>query len=99
MKNQSSLLPLGPYQATLVSRQTLPPMGNASARENPGVEMTVSISSGPYVGQHVSFRAYGAARMQRARAFTQGQQLRIHIGHHQLDDGRVVNRVADFDAL
>ena len=99
MKTQSSLLPLGPYQATLVSRQTLPPMGNASARENPGVEMTVSISAGPYVGQHVSFRAYGAARMQRARAFTQGQQLRIHIGHHQLDDGRVVNRVADFDAL
>jgi hypothetical protein len=99
MKNQSSLLPLGPYQATLVSRQTLPPMGNAGGRENPGVEMTVSISAGPYVGQHVSFRAYGAARMQRARAFTQGQQLRIHIGHHQLDDGRVVNRVADFDAL
>ena len=29
MKNQSSLLPHGPYQATLVSRQTLPPMGNA----------------------------------------------------------------------
>jgi hypothetical protein len=94
-----SLLPHGPYQATLVSRQTLPPMGNAGAKENPGVEMTVSISAGPYVGQHVSFRAYGAARMQRARAFTQGQQLRIHIGHHQLDDGRVVNRVADFDAL
>jgi hypothetical protein len=99
MKTQSSLLPLGPYQAMLVSRQTLPPMGNAGAKENPGVEMTVSISAGPYVGQHVSFRAYGAARMQRARAFTQGQQLRIHIGHHQLDDGRVVNRVADFDAF
>lgn len=94
-----SLLPLGPYQATLVSRQTLPPMGNAGARDNLGVEMTVRISAGPRVGQHVSFRAYGADRMRRARAFTQGQQLRIHIGHHQLDDGRVVNRVADFDAF
>jgi hypothetical protein len=99
MKTQLSLLPLGPYQATLVSRRTLPAMGNAGARDNPGVEMTVTFMDGPHIGQQMPFRVYGQSRVQRAKSLTQGHHLRIHVYQHRLDDGRVVNRVADFDAL
>jgi hypothetical protein len=99
MKNQLSLLPHGAYRGTLVSRRTLPAMGNAGARENPGVEMTVTFIDGPRVGQQMPFRVYGQARVQRAKSLTQGQQLRIHVYQHRRDDGLLVNRVADFDAL
>jgi hypothetical protein len=99
MKNQLPLLPHGAYQGTLVSRRTLPAMGKAGARDNPGVEMTVTFMDGPRVGQQMPFRVYGQARVQRAKSLKQGQQLRIHVYQHRRDDGLLVNRVADFDAL
>lgn len=97
VETQASTLPLGPYHVTLLSRRTLLWTGKASAASTPGVELVVRVVDGPRSGHELSFRVYGAARVQRARLLTQGQILRIHVGHHRLDDGRSVTRVADFE--